>query len=259
MMKITIGNVIIELDVEEMEMLGKKNILTLPTKEVKKEKTEVIQEPDKEEEIDYIPRKYRRSQPTKKRRKIRKQLIKKAIREYNESTIKPSINSLQEKYGITGGASFQEIKDGIKEAKIPDKVDYRITRMRFIHSRVKSLIKQYAYTFEKARSVAMTEWDNNKPKIREEIKKDTTTERPKIIEHNEYNKILIDMLGNVIKLHSKLKMVPDGEVIGIENKMEWETLLLTIMKKSKEIATHYTVKDKFQIERTGHIATLTYK
>lgn len=126
-----------------------------------------------------------------------------------------------------------------------------INRMRYIHSRIKNITRDYNYNYEKAFRIASDEWKEKKnfkkkeinfPKIYFLDEKEITIIKDIMktrIANNLTTLLSFDDLNKTIFLNEKYD--------GFEKKEIYNNILIDIMKKSSEICEYLGIKEKPKI------------
>jgi len=113
----------------------------------------------------------------------------------------------------------------------------KVSRMKFIQNRIKSLVKQYNYSYEKAFKTASIEWKNKN------IEKDTFP-KMEILNEND-NETLKNIVKNMINNNSELKKDEFDYCFEYNN---WEDFLVNFVYFSDRVSKYLKIENKFSIQ-----------
>lgn len=163
--------------------------------------------------------------------------------------------------GKTINAAFKEIigrSFGGQEKKLFEKYYAQRDKSKnqtddkeeYIKKRMNYLTQYYKWDPVKAESFARIEWNS---------RKENSKDIPVIIDKPDMNKILIDMLDNVIKNKGVLKYIPDGSVFNIQRTKEWREFILEFWKNRSKICSYFEVQDKFKLINNEGTLSIVYE
>jgi len=158
-------------------------------------------------------------------------------------------------------------KSGRSKSHVPEEApkveDKRITRMKFVASRSKSLMNTYNYSIEKARAIAMEEWAGHGKVVHvhteenEKVERNAPDDRPMIpvqddmpiiINDHNKNRLLIDILRHVIGNNGAMTFPNEGVMLGYDTPEKWRILIFSILNNNKIICDYFNAENKFKID-----------
>jgi len=196
---------------------------------------------------------------------------KEAARLLNEGKAKNKFVALKKVFphhkGI-GGLDYKRIekylktplkKQETKSEATSHNIDARRKRMKAIQSIAKSMYRLGGIKWGEALKRASFEYDNKFPKKPKNNKKVVTKGAvPKIIGDKTLNKLLIDIIGNIVANEGVMRQSSDGHILSIEDTEKWNILLLRILDNRKKLYDHFGVEGRFVIEGHKNARMLRY-
>lgn len=133
-------------------------------------------------------------------------------------------------------------------------------RMKFIHSRIRTLVRENAMDFGKAQRIAIQEWNQHGKVVKVDL--DQASKKsllpPRILPGVETNKLLIDVLQNIIANNGRMTYANEGSMLGCSDYSSWQWMMQTIMSRSGEISKYFNVVNKFKYEKYGNTTSIVY-
>jgi len=256
-------------------------------KEISDEIVEILERLNKIEEQLQTPKTivkaiHRRRKGQRKTSKEKEEEMEKALELYRKGY--SCSRALKKAFGYNskvGGANINEFKKYLEDngeeyevkrkkrrtsicqrigTKVKSPTDGRVIRMRFMSNRRTWLMRNYDYSFERACRVASEEWGRNN--TRTIFSGPPLTEEkiiPVIISDINQNKILFQVLKNIIMKHGRITYINDGFSVGINGIQEWKCLLEKIMTNANAICNYFLCENKFKIVTIGSTYVLLYE
>jgi len=134
-------------------------------------------------------------------------------------------------------------------------------RLKFIHSRIPSLISNYGWGYEQAFRHASGEYNANKPRkqgFAEQIVAEKTFPAFESVPEQTQS-FLAPMLRNVIAGRGMLSYAMDGRILLLEGQKEWEEFVSEILTKQREIFEYFGTKGKLVAERQDGHTSVRFK